>query len=112
MVAVDDVDLQTGHVLFKLLQALGKDLMALKLAVLCQVAGDKQHIGPVFPDSVQQLKVDRVALHEHLAVAVKGRGKVLGVLDHGGRHVMDVAQHGDLQAFIVLYAVVFGCQRG
>ena len=112
MVAVDDVDLQAGHVLFKLLQALGDDLMALKLAVLCEVAGDKQHIGPVFPDCVQQLKVYSVALREHLAVAVEGRGEVLGVLDHGGRHIVYVAEYGDLQAFVVLSAVVAGCQRG
>ena len=111
VVAVDYEYLQAGNVLFKLLEALGEDLMALKLAVLGEVAGDEQNVGLVLSDGIQKLKIDRVALYEHLAVAVEGIGEIVRVLDHGRRQVVNVAEHGDLQLLVVLAALVLNGQR-
>ena len=97
VVAVYDVDLKAGNVLLQLLKACGKLLMALKLAVLCKVAGNKQHVGLVLSYGLKQLEIDIAALAEELAVAVEGVRVVLGILYHCRGEVVRIAHDGDLQ---------------
>ena len=62
VVSVYDVDLHAGNVLLHLLKARGELLVAFKLAVLGQVAGNEEHVGLILSDGVEQLKIDVAAL--------------------------------------------------
>ena len=82
VVAVYEIDLQSGDVLLKLLEIIGKRLVAFLLAVLCKVAGDEENVGLILADKVEHIVADTGAFGQQLSVTVECGGEVFGVRYH------------------------------